>query len=518
MDIIQAIALGVLQGATEFIPVSSSGHLVLVPWLLGWGKPELVFDTTLHLGTLLAVLAYFWRDWREIGRGWLKSLTRRGESNATPEARLGWLIIIGTVPAAAMGVALEDFFESLFGSPAWVAALLLVTGAILVLSERLGRRNREMKALSLSDAALIGLAQGLAIAPGISRSGATIAMGLLLGLVREDAAHFSFLLATPIILGAGLLQLFDALSLFAAVKTFPLIIGFMAASLSGFFCIHFLLSYLRRGRLYLFAAYCGLFGMLSLAVAFYGGERSDPTPLTHIRVAGSTSMLPLIESLAESYRQEHPQVIFEIQGGGSRLGYELLSAGKVEIGASSWPLLSESWPGKTKAAEIALDGLAIIVHSTNPLEDLTLDQAKDIFAGRIVDWRELSGRTGDILVVSREEGSGSRAAFEALMMKGQEVTSTAVVMPGEREVAEYVAAHPNAIGYASACHLTPEVKALRLDGVAPTPEAIREGEYPLTRPLLLLTVERPPTQIQSFLDFILSPEGRAIVKRVCKTY
>ncbi|MCM8789129.1 MAG: undecaprenyl-diphosphate phosphatase, partial [Candidatus Omnitrophica bacterium] len=186
--VIETIALSIVQGITEFIPVSSSGHLVLVPWLLGWGKPELVFDTTLHLGTMVAVLAYFWRDWREIGRGWVKSLILRDWSNATPEARLGWLIIIGTVPAAAMGLALEDFFENLFGSPAWVAALLLVTGAFLFLSERFSCRHRQMRALSLFEAALIGLAQGLAIAPGISRSGATIAMGLMLGLVREDAA------------------------------------------------------------------------------------------------------------------------------------------------------------------------------------------------------------------------------------------------------------------------------------------------------------------------------------------
>ncbi|MFQ5814683.1 MAG: undecaprenyl-diphosphatase UppP, partial [Anaerolineae bacterium] len=259
MNIVQALVLGIVQGATEFVPISSSGHLVLVPWLLDWPEPGLVFDTIVHWGTLVAVLAFFWRDLVALARAWARSLVKRNLEQT--EARLAWLIIVGTLPAALIGFLGEDFFESLFKSPGRVAALLLVTGAILALSERLGKRQRSMADLGWLDSILIGLAQGLAIAPGISRSGATIAMGLLRGVKREAAARYSFLLATPIIFGAGLLQLVELFQTEAVgAQLPPLVVGFLAAAISGYLGIKFLLAYLQRGRLYVFAAYCWLAG------------------------------------------------------------------------------------------------------------------------------------------------------------------------------------------------------------------------------------------------------------------
>ena len=270
MNIVQAFVLGIVQGITEFIPISSSGHLVLVPWLLNWPEPGLAFDTIVHWGTLLAVLAVFWRDLVALARAWARSLVER---NLEPtEARLAWLIIVGTLPAALMGFLWEDFFEGLFGSPGLVAALLLVTGAILALSERLGRRQLSMGDLSWLDSVLIGLAQGLAIAPGISRSGATIAVGLLRGVRREAAARYSFLLATPIIFGAGLLQLVELFQARAGgAQLPPLVVGFLVAAVSGYLCIRFLLAYLQRGRLYVFAAYCWLAGSVSLIISLMRG-------------------------------------------------------------------------------------------------------------------------------------------------------------------------------------------------------------------------------------------------------
>ena len=270
MSLLQAIVLGIIQGATEFIPISSSGHLVLVPWLLNWPEPGLVFDTIVHWGTLLAILAVFWRDIVALARAWAGSLVERNLHQ--PEARLAWLIIVGTLPAALMGFLWEDFFESLFISPGRVAALLLVTGGILALSERLGGRRRSMGDLGWLDSVLIGLAQGLSIAPGISRSGATIAMGLLRGVKREAAARYSFLLATPIIFGAGLLQLIELFQAGAGEAYWPpLIVGFLAAAISGYVCIRFLLTYLQRGRLYVFAAYCWLAGSVSLIIFWMRG-------------------------------------------------------------------------------------------------------------------------------------------------------------------------------------------------------------------------------------------------------
>ncbi len=268
MDIVQAFILGLVQGASEFAPVSSSGHLVLVPWLLGWPAPALVFDTIVHWGTLAAVLAYFWRDFIGLARAWGQSLASRNLS--TPEARIAWLIIVGTVPAALMGYVGEDFFERLFAAPAWVAGLLLVTGLALALSERLSQRRKEAHQLSFLEAIIIGFTQGCAIAPGISRSGATMAAGLFCGLKREAAARFSFLLATPIIFGAGLLQLLDLLKTENATIHIPsLMLGFLTAALSGYLCIRFLLSYLQQGKLYVFAIYCWLFGSACLLIAVW---------------------------------------------------------------------------------------------------------------------------------------------------------------------------------------------------------------------------------------------------------
>jgi undecaprenyl-diphosphatase len=266
MDIIQAIILGFVQGASEFVPISSSGHLVLVPWLLGWPQPGLVFDTVMHWGTLVAVLVYFWHDFMALVSAWGRSLVSRNLGE--PEARIAWLIIVGTVPATLMGYVGKDFFESLFAAPAWVAGFLLVTGLILALSEWLGKRRKEPHQLTFLDSIVIGIAQGCAIAPGISRSGATMAAGLFCGLKREAAARYSFLLATPIIFGAGLLKVLDLFEMGNATAHLPpLVLGFLAAALSGYLCIRFLLSYLQQGKLYTFAIYCWLAGGACLVIA-----------------------------------------------------------------------------------------------------------------------------------------------------------------------------------------------------------------------------------------------------------
>jgi len=266
MDLFRAIILGLLQGATEFIPVSSSGHLVLFPWLVGWESPGLGFDTAVHWGTLVAVVVFFWRDWWMLIQSWLRGLLRWDWSD--PHARLMWCLILGTIPAAVLGYALEDWFEDLFGKPVWASVFLLVTAGLLVLSERLGRGGRPLDSLRWTDALAIGIGQAIAIAPGISRSGATISAGLLRGLNRAEGARFSFLLSTPIILGAGALQLFGLTSDPSAEAQLPaLLTGFLAALLSGYLCIGFLLRYLQRGRLYPFAFYCAWVGISCLLVA-----------------------------------------------------------------------------------------------------------------------------------------------------------------------------------------------------------------------------------------------------------
>ncbi|NOZ71005.1 MAG: undecaprenyl-diphosphatase UppP [Chloroflexi bacterium] len=266
MSILQAIILGIVQGLTEFLPVSSSGHLVLLPWWLNWEHPGLAFDTLLHWGTLLAVLAYFWRDWLDLFLAFLRILRQRRLSTAADKLLLA--IIVGSIPAAVLGYLLNDFFESLFGKPMAAATFLIFTGFLLVLAERWRGKGLPLERIRLSDAVIIGLAQALAIAPGISRSGSTIAAGLVRGLDRPSAARFSFLLGTPVIFGAGLFKLKDLLTVGANdASGTALILGFLAATISGFLSIRFLMRYLQNHRLNIFAYYVWTIALLSIVRA-----------------------------------------------------------------------------------------------------------------------------------------------------------------------------------------------------------------------------------------------------------
>jgi undecaprenyl-diphosphatase len=274
MTILQALILGAVQGATEFIPVSSSAHLVLVPWLLGWrldSQAAFVFDVLLHWGTLAALVAVYWSDLWGMARAVVAGLAQRRPLGA-PQARLAWLIVAATVPAVALGLAFKDFFEAMFANPVATAALLLGTAALLALSEYFGRFTRKIESLNWLDALVIGLAQSIAILPGISRSGATIAGGLARRLERPAAARFSFLLSVPALVGAGLVALKDLFETPGWAAQAPiLILGFVTAAVVGYLCIRWLLAYLSRRSLYVFAVYCVLASLLCLLVFFLRG-------------------------------------------------------------------------------------------------------------------------------------------------------------------------------------------------------------------------------------------------------
>src|SRR5215469_6434824 len=194
----QALVLGAVQGLTEFLPVSSSAHLILIPWLLNWEDPGLAFDVALHLGTLLALLIYYWQTWIKL----VGSLM----NNDVASRRLLFLLIIASVPGAIIGLLLEKQAETIFRSPRLIAGTMAVLGMVLWLVDKLFLSSRKVSDFTVADALLIGLSQALAIVPGVSRSGATITMARALGIERADAANFSFLMATPIIAGAGLIR------------------------------------------------------------------------------------------------------------------------------------------------------------------------------------------------------------------------------------------------------------------------------------------------------------------------
>jgi undecaprenyl-diphosphatase len=247
MTTLQALVLGIVQGAGEFLPISSSGHLIVVPWLFGWPEHTLAFDVALHLGTLFAVAYAFLGEWLALGRGLLAGLRTRSPFG-TPEGRLFLQLVLASIPGAIAGKLLEEWADSTFRAPALVASTMAIMGIVLWIADARARPATAASAapvpvVSMRDALLIGLAQSLAIVPGVSRSGSTISAGLLLGVERPEAARFSFLLAAPITFGAVILK--GRKVLHESADLVPVVVGVVSAAVVGFLAIRVLLSYVR---------------------------------------------------------------------------------------------------------------------------------------------------------------------------------------------------------------------------------------------------------------------------------
>jgi len=270
MPLYQALILAVVQGFTEFLPISSSAHLALAPWLLGWNDQGLTFDIALHIGTLLAVLIYFFRDWIQVlGGGFGLRLGTDPDLRDNP--RLLWMLAAATIPVGLAGLAFKEAAETTFRTPWVIGTMLIVVGLLMGYAERICLRNKHIAHVSWFDAMAIGVAQALAVVPGTSRSGITITAGLFRGLDRASAARFSFLLSTPAIAAAALKAFYDlhkAGGIPAGEQT--IFFSAMAVSaLTGCFVIAFFMRYLRRATLQFFVVYRILFGILVIALAFF---------------------------------------------------------------------------------------------------------------------------------------------------------------------------------------------------------------------------------------------------------
>ncbi len=267
MDIFQGIIIGIVQGLTEFLPVSSSAHLVFVQNLLGV-EADLAFDTFLHLGTLIAVLWFFRYDIIKMLSAWILSIQDIIQGRfkegfySDPYKRLAWYVILGTIPVGIVGVLFEDSVDALFSGALYVPAFFLfVTGTILYLSQRMASGNVNMNNITKKEALWMGLGQACAILPGLSRSGTTIAAGLTIGLDKEFAAKFSFILAIPAILGAFILQAKDIGSALD-VNFLPVILGFIASVIAGYLAIKWMLDLIKNRSLDIFAYYCWIVGIV----------------------------------------------------------------------------------------------------------------------------------------------------------------------------------------------------------------------------------------------------------------
>jgi undecaprenyl-diphosphatase len=268
LSTLEAIILGLVQGLTEYLPVSSSGHLRIVPAFFGWEDPGAAFTAVTQFGTMLAVVVYFWGDLRKITVAWLRSL-RDPSVRGTLDARLGWYIVLGTIPIVVFGFAFERQIETTARSLVLIATMLIVLGAILFIADRVGRRDRGVASITPRDGLAIGFAQALALIPGVSRSGATMTMGLLLGLERQAAARYSFLLSVPAVVLSGLYQLRD-IGGAGGAPVGATIIATALAFVSGIASIHWLLRFVATNRFDVFVAYRVLLGAVVLGLVAAG--------------------------------------------------------------------------------------------------------------------------------------------------------------------------------------------------------------------------------------------------------
>lgn len=259
MTLWQAVIMGLVQGIGEFLPISSSAHLVLVPWLFRWHDPGLTFDIAVHFGTLIAVIAFFWRDWWRLVRGALQGIR-------TLDGRLFWYLVLASVPGAAIGFLLEDKAETIFRTPVLIATMLIVMGIILYWADRKSMKVLNAEQVGLGRSLLIGFSQALAIIPGVSRSGITMTTGLFTGLTREGAARFSFLLSAPIIFGAALVKVPDIIASPGMVDL-PFVTGIVVSAVAGIASIGFLLRYVQTKNFLPFVWYRLALGVLVYIVA-----------------------------------------------------------------------------------------------------------------------------------------------------------------------------------------------------------------------------------------------------------
>ncbi len=265
MTILQAIILGVVQGLTELLPISSSAHLNIIPWLLGWTKSQEFieafegFDVALHFGTLLAIAIFFFKDWLELFKGGYKLAVKKEK---TTEGKMFWYIVLATIPGGAIGFLLDHFLEDVLTKPVIIGIALIVMGIVLYIVDKNSKSDTKYEDMTLKQTFLIGLSQSLAFIPGVSRSGVTMTTGRLMGIDRESTAKYSFLLSTPIVFAATVYKFKDF------VFSIPFFIGIFVSFLVGIFVIKFLLEYLKKGSFKVFAIYRVIIGLAVLIASF----------------------------------------------------------------------------------------------------------------------------------------------------------------------------------------------------------------------------------------------------------
>ena len=400
MTIIQALILGIIQGITEFLPVSSSGHLVIIPFLLGWDLPNeqiFIFDVLIQIGTLIAVIVFYWKDLTQIARSMILGIKNQKPFNEI-QARTGWLAILATIPAGLAGLFLKERIEEAFAYPAVAGALLIVTAGILAVSEKIGKKSRNISTLNWPDAVVMGIFQAFSIFPGISRSASTISGGLLKNLDRKTAGQFAFLLAVPIMAAAGLLSLIDLVKIPNLSELLPMMaVGFLTAGIVGFFTIRWLIGYITNHSLLPFALYCLILGSGTLLLS--AANPSTPTNYEiksekdFYSISYSSSiqwMLPIINECGERI----PETTILLNQSDSDI-YSATSDIHISYGELSSP--------PPYIYQLGDDYLVPAAHQDSPIINLTLDALRGMYQGNISTINKLAEECNECVIEERED-------------------------------------------------------------------------------------------------------------------
>jgi len=457
MTLLQALILGIVQGLTEFLPVSSSAHLVLVPHLLGWNLTEefvFPFDVLVQLGTLAAVIVYFRKDLAEIFTAVIRGLRDRKPFKEIP-ARIGWLAVLATIPAGIVGLLFKDKVESAFNSPVATSIFLLVTAALLLAAEFIGKRKKDLEKLTWQDALWVGIFQAISIFPGVSRSGSTIAGGMTRNLDRKSAGQFSFIMAIPIFLAAGFLGFKDLLAIPNLSTYLPaLILGFFAAGIVGFFAIRWLLSYISTHSLLPFAGYCLMLGAGTLAFTLL--NPTIPEAAVQPVIQPSVQPVTVPDNVSSIYKVAFvsdlewllPSMVAcqnAQEGLNILLSQEALEAGKPTKAAIALAYGEIEGIG-TQIFQLGNEELVPSVHKDSPLTLLSAELSEAVLSGQIKTWEGatefcpecffISGMKGDINLYTYTPGTPLYEATSLLFANSKPLSSAARLAPNSAAIRE----------------------------------------------------------------------------------
>ncbi len=500
MTFLQALILGIIQGLTEFLPISSSAHLVLTPYLLNWSIPEaqiFPFDVLVQLGTLVAVIVYFWKDLWGIITAFVRGLVQR-RPFADPQSRLGWLLILASVPAGLAGVLIKDIVDAAFHSPTVTAGFLLVTAALLVVAEKIGRRTRSLEQLNWKDALWIGFAQVLALFPGVSRSGSTIAGGMTRHIDRRSAGRFSFLMSIPVMLAAGGLSVLDLLEMPDLASFLPVLaVGFVTAAVVGYLSIAWLLRFLTRNTLYGFAVYCVLLSALVFGVSLLRDAQpasAEATPTPQVIQVEMTPTLRWMSQAMNLCAQSAPGLGLVIH----ERTADQLSLAHADVNLR-W---GEPAPLTDYALQLGSDRLALVAHPDGPLQSITRTALAGLFGAGAPTWQSVQSACTDCVFSTLTDAQAAQEIHRLVYSAGEDITAlyhaltgasaaisaNASIVPDPPAVLHTAATDPAALGFIPARWLDARVREVALSDAPAAPW-----------PVLAITAAEPQGLLRDWL-------------------